>query len=79
MSCFSISWIENVLIWLVVIGAIVAIVRLLLPHIVGPLGAIGSVVMQALYIIIWAIVIIAIIVIVFDLLACAIGMPRLRP
>jgi len=78
MACFSLGWLEQLLIWLVVIAAVVAIVRLLIPHLVGPLGPAAATVMQALYIIVWAIVAIAVIVIVFDLLACAFGVPRLR-
>jgi hypothetical protein len=47
--------------------------------IVGPLGSMGSAIVNALNIIIWAVVAIAVIVLVFDLLSCLIGMPRLRP
>lgn len=78
MGCLSLLWLEQLLIWLVVVGAIVAIVRLLLPLVLGPLGVFGTTVQQILYIIIWAIVAIAIIVLVFDLLTCAVGLPRLR-
>ena len=78
MACFSLGWLEQLLIWLVVIAAVVALVKLIVPMIVGPLGVAGSTVVQALNIVIWAIVAIAVIVLVFDLLACAFALPRLR-
>lgn len=70
MVCFGLGPIENLLIWLVVIGAIFALIRLLLPLAAGPLGAAVPVIIQALYIIIWAIVMIAIIIVVFELIEC---------
>jgi len=78
VACFSLGWLEQLLIWLVVIAAVVALVKLIVPMIVGPLGVAGSTVVQALNIVIWAIVAIAVIVLVFDLLACAFALPRLR-
>jgi hypothetical protein len=78
MACLSLGFIEQLLIWLIVIGAVIAIVRLLVPIALGPLGQPGSTLVAALNIIVWAIVAIAIVIIVFDLLACVIGMPRLR-
>ena len=78
MACFSLGWLENLLIWLVVIGAVIALVRLLVPLAVGPLGAWGATVTAVLNIVVAAIVAVAVIVLVFDLLACAFGVPRLR-
>lgn len=72
MGCFSLGAIENLLIWLVVVGAIVALIRLLVPVVVGPLGPFGSVIVQALYIVLWAIVAIAVIILIFELLACVV-------
>lgn len=71
-GCFSLGAIENLLIWLVVVGAVVALIRLLVPVVVGPLGQFGSIVVQALYIVLWAIVAIAVIVLIFELLACVV-------
>lgn len=75
--CFSIGWIEQILVWLVIIVAIVAFVRLLLPYILGQLGAAGNVVMQAINIFIWAVVAIFLIYFIFELISClgGIGMP----
>lgn len=76
--CFSLTWFEQLLIWLIVIGAIVALVRLLLPIALGPLGPLGAAISQALYIVLWAVVAIALVVLIFDLLGCFVGLPKLR-
>ena len=79
--CFSLQWVESVLIWLVVICAVVALLRLLVGFVLPRLaigGEIVVVVVRAVTIVIWAIVVIAVIVFVFDLIAClAPSMPRL--
>ena len=75
--CFSLGWIENLLIWLVVICAIVAVIKLLLPYIVGQLGTPGAIVVRVLSIIGYAMVLIFVIILAFDLLACLVGFPRL--
>jgi hypothetical protein len=72
--CFSIPWIEHLLIMLVIIGACVAFVRLVLPNILGALGAAGGVVAGAINIILWAVVIIFVIILFFDLIQCAGGL-----
>ncbi len=71
--CFSLSWVMNVLIWLVVIGAVIAIIRLFLPLVLAQFGAAGTLVMQVLNIIIWAFVLIVIILFAFELLSCLLG------
>lgn len=68
--CFSLAWLMNVMIWLVVVGAVVAVVRLLLPLVLAQFGAGGALVMQILNIIMWAVILIAIIIFAFDLLSC---------
>jgi hypothetical protein len=76
--CFDLVWFENFLIWLVVVCAIVAIFRLVLPTILSWLGVAGGLVMQVLNIILIAFVVIALIYLVFDLLSCAGGLHGLR-
>ncbi len=70
MACISWTFIENVLIWLVILGAVVALVKLLLPLVLGQLGMAASVILQAISIIVYAVVAIFVIVIVFDLISC---------
>lgn len=81
MTCFDLTWVMSILIWAVVIGAIIAVVRLLLPRVLAQFGAAGSLVLSILNIIVWAVVLIVIIIFAFELLSCLSGslrMPRLR-
>jgi hypothetical protein len=77
--CFSLSWLEQLLVWIVIICAIVAIIRLLLPFVLSQLGAGGSVIIAALNIVLWAVVAIFVIYICFDLISCLGGLhlPRM--
>jgi len=65
--CFSFAQIENLLIVIVVICAVLAIVRILLPYFAP---TVPGVVFQILNVLIGAAITIAVIIIVFDLLAC---------
>ncbi len=56
--CFSLAWIEQLLIWLVIVCAIVALLKLLLPFILNQLGAAGGIMMAAINIVVWAVVLI---------------------
>lgn len=71
--CFSLSWVEQILVWLVIVCAVVAILRLFLPWVAAQLGGIGSMVMAVINIILWAIVCIYVIYFVFMLLECLVG------
>jgi len=73
MMCFSAAWFVNLLIWLIVICAVVAIFRLILPTVLGWLGVAGSLVIQVLNIILIAFVLIVLVYLAYDLLMCAGG------
>lgn len=77
MGCFDLQWFEQVLVWLVIIGAIVALVKLLLPLVLTNLGVAGGTIMAAINIIMWAVITIFIIYFIFDLIACLGGGLRL--
>lgn len=82
MGCFSLSWLESLLIWLVIVVAIVFTVRLLIPLIASSLGPpwqawIGFIT-TLLNIVVGAMLLIGLIMLVFDLLSCAASGPRLR-
>lgn len=74
MGCFTLGYIEQLLIWLIVLGAFVACVRLLLPNILGTFPG-GALILQILNIIMWAVVLIFCVILVFDLLSCVVGTP----
>jgi hypothetical protein len=70
--CFTLEWLEQLLVWLVIVGAIIAILRLVIPWVLAQLGI--PIISQVLNIILWAIVCIIVIWIVFALLSCLVGM-----
>ena len=72
MSCFSLSWLEQMLIWLVIVCAIVAIIRLLVPWVTAMIGV--PIIGQAINIILWAFLAIICIYIIFAILQCLLGM-----
>lgn len=71
MGCFSLGWLEQMLIWLVCVGAVIAILKLFVPWVMAQVGI--PIVGQVINIILWAIICIIVIWIVFALLACLIG------
>ena len=71
MSCFSLVWLEQMLIWLVIASAIVAIIRLIIPWVTSVTFPIVG---QVLEIVLWAVIAIIAIYIIFALLGCLIGM-----
>jgi len=74
MGCFSAAFFVNLLIWLIVICAVVAIFRRVLPVVLGWLGMAGDLVMQVLNIVLVAIVLIWLVWFAYDLIQCAGGM-----
>jgi hypothetical protein len=74
--CFSLAWVEQMLIWLVVLCAVVALLRLVIGFVLPQLGIGGpifSIIVAAINIFIWAIVLIAVIIFIFDLAQCLMG------
>jgi hypothetical protein len=69
--CFSLGWIAQLCIWLIVVFAVVQIIRLLLPYLLGLIGI--PLIGQIISIVLWAVVAIMCVYIIFDLLACLLG------
>lgn len=69
--CFSIGWLEQLLVWLIIVCAVVAVLRLIVPWVAAQLGV--PVIAQVLNIILWAVICIFVIYFVFALLACVGG------
>jgi hypothetical protein len=79
--CFSLLWVENLLIWLVVVCAVVAVLRVLVAYVLPMLGLASgllTMIAQIINIVIWAIVLVALIIFVFDLISCLAPMRGLR-
>ena len=78
MSCFSLAAVENLLIWIVVLIAIVAIVKLLVPFLLSLAGGgMPPIIMQIINIVFWAVICIAVIMVIFWLFSCLVGGPGL--
>lgn len=71
MSCFSLGWIEQLCIWLIMVIAVVSIIRLLVPYLTGLIGI--PIVAQIINIVLWAVVACMAVYIIFALISCLIG------
>lgn len=71
--CFSLQWLGQVLVWLIVIGAVVAIIKLILPLALGWLGNPGGIVLRIIEIVLWAIVAIFVVWFAIDMISCLLG------
>lgn len=69
--CFSLGWIEQLCVWFVILWAVVAIIRLAVPYLVGLIGI--PIVGQIITIVLWAVVAIMAIHIIFALISCLVG------
>ena len=77
MSCFPLATIIAILVWCIIIGAVLAILRLLIAFVMPRLGVGASVVnllVQVFMIILWAVIAIAVITIIGEAIVCLIGM-----
>ena len=69
--CFSLGWLEQLLVWLICVVAIVMILKLIVPWVASQIGI--PIIAQVLNIVLWAIIAIICIYIVFALLSCLAG------
>lgn len=80
--CFSLAWLRDIIIWIIVLCAVVGLIRLLIAFVVPHLGLSGEVlsfIVKALTIVMWAVICIAAVVFIFGLISClSPGLPRLR-
>ena len=72
--CFTMAGLGMLLIWLIIIGAVIALVRLFLPFALGWLGTAGGVIRSAIDIVMWAIIAIVVVTFVFQLISCLFSM-----
>lgn len=73
--CFSLEWLKELLIWIVLACVLVGIVKVLVPMVLSWFGAPpgGNAVITSLGYIVWAVIAILVIIFVFDLISCVIG------
>ena len=69
--CFTLGFLEQLIVWLIVIGAVVACIKLLVPWLTSltDMPILGQVIM----IVLWAIVAIMVVYLIFGLLSCLMG------
>ena len=71
--CWSMGFLEDLIIRLIILCAVVAVIRIVVPWLLSLIGGISAPVVQILYIILWAIVAIWVVIICFELFQCLIG------
>ena len=71
MPCFTLGFLEQLIVWLIIIGAIVACIKLLVPWVTSFTGI--PVLGQIIMIVLWAIVAIMVVYLIFGLLGCLVG------
>ena len=71
--CFTLGWLENLLILVVVIAVVIGVLQLLVPWVFSMVGVSLGPVPQIVRMIVIAIIVIAVIIFVFDLLSCVMG------
>ncbi len=81
--CFSIAFLFQLLIWLVIVGAVYAIIKLVVPAVMAQFGGPGSLLAQVINIVLWAVMLIIVLYLIWDLVECLVGSgglsrPRLR-
>lgn len=80
MGCFSFAWLAQFLVWLVMVGAVLAILRLLIPYVLSLFGWImPGIMIQIINIVIVATIMIAVIYFAFAAIGCLSGGSLLPP
>jgi hypothetical protein len=70
MACFTLGFLEQLIVWLILVTAIVYAIKLLVPWLSS---LVNPIVGQIVMIILWAIVAIMVVYLIFGLLACLVG------
>lgn len=71
MACFTLGFLQSLIIQIIIIAAIIAIIKLLVPFLVSLTG--WPILGQILMIVLWAIVAIMVVYLIFALLSCLMG------
>lgn len=76
VMCFSMEWLEHLLILAVIVVAVVAILQIIISYVLAKITPSGlfadaiSIISQVIKIVIWAIIIIFVIYFVFEMISC---------
>lgn len=72
--CFTAASLMSILIWIVIICAIFAIIRVVVPLVAAQLGGPGGALVQIINIVLWAALVIVVIIFAFEMISCLLGM-----
>lgn len=72
--CFSMAWLQQFLIMVVIFVAVVAILKLLIPWLLSHLGGEGGIIGQVINILFWAVICIFVIYVCFAIISCLLSM-----
>jgi hypothetical protein len=72
--CFTAGSLLAILIWIVIICAIFAIIRIVVPLVAAQLGGPGGVLVQIINIVLWAALVIIVLYFAFEMISCLLGM-----
>lgn len=72
-TCFTLGWLAGLIVWAIVVGAAVMILRLLLPLVLGWFGVVGGTIAAVVDILLKAFIAIVVVLLIFDVLACLLG------
>lgn len=71
--CFSVTFFFQMAIWLVIVGAVYLIIKLVVPAVLANFGGPGSLLAQVVNIIMWAVLLIIVLYIIWALVECLLG------
>lgn len=71
MGCLSLAFLEQLIVWGIILIAVVSIIKLVVPWLAGIAGI--PILGQVVNIILWAVVAIVVVYIIFALLSCLLG------
>ena len=77
MSCLSLGFLQNLIVQIIIIVAVVSIIQLVVPWLMSFIGI--PIVGQIINIILWAIVAIMVVYFIFALLGCLVGGGSFHP
>lgn len=72
--CFTAASLLAILIWVVVICAIFAIIRVVVPMVAAQLGGPGSAIVRIINIVLWAFMVIIVLYFAFEMISCLLSM-----
>ena len=71
--CFDWTWFEHLFIWAIIVGAIFAVLKVLLPMVFAQLGTPGAALVQIINILMWAVIACFVVYIAFEIIECLAG------